>query len=151
MINFSTSTGLDTPQLADWIVADPYHRKHVSPEWWLTGAEGSYIALRLDDEQGPVLYLRVDDDGDYYRLHVQFAPSEIVSRFRVMNAITSALPHFKEHARLEGKQGLITESISPSLIRFLQLQGFESVGNNDYMQPVVREIAEESEDAVKVK
>jgi hypothetical protein len=140
MTRFVASTGADVLNLMEWIAADPYHHEHITPHWWLT-AQG-YLSFRLDDAWGPVLYVRVDDEGEYFRLHVQFAPPDLVSRSRVVCAMLDAIPQMVEIARLKGKRGLITESVSPSLIAFLCKQGFKPTTNNDY----VREIAEGRED-----
>lgn len=148
-MKFNITTFADTLQIADWTLSDPYHRENLLPSWWLTG-EG-YLAYRLDDEWSTLCYVRLDEEPEYFRLNVQFAPHHLVSTSRIIKGMLFAIPQMAELARIAGKIGLITHSVSLNLIRFLQSQGFESVGNDDYMQPVVRKIAEESEDAVQVK
>lgn len=148
MINFGATTSADALQIADWTLADLHHRENLSTSWWYTG-EG-FLSYRLDDEWSTLCYVRVDEESEHLRLHTQFAPSHLVSVSRIVRGMLSAIPQMSELARVMGKAGLITNSVSPNLIRFLQRLGFESVGNNDYMQPVVRVNAEESEDAVQV-
>lgn len=145
-MNFVPTTSADTLQIAEWTLADTYHRENLLPSWWFTG-EG-FLSYRLDDGWSTLCYVRVDEEPDYLRLNVQFAPSPLVSTSRIIRGMLFAIPQMSELARVNGKLGLITESISPSLIQFLKRQGFESVGNNDYMQPVVREVAIGKEDAL---
>jgi hypothetical protein len=146
---YTPTTEADTVQLIEWTLEDPYHHENLrskreerttssvgqlSPSWWFTG-EG-FLSYRLDDEWSALCYVRVDEEPEYLRLHVQFAPSDLVSRSRIIGGMLYAIPQMSELAAVMGKRGLITESISPNLIRFLERQGFESVGNNDYVQPV---------------
>jgi hypothetical protein len=89
----------------------------------------------LEDAQGIVLFLRADDEHDgRVRLHVQFAPS-VVSKRRVAVALLKAIPVFADTV----KRPLVTESVSPSLIAFLQRVGFKAVEGTD---AYVYEVAE---------
>src|ERR1700733_3397906 len=94
------------------------------------------LSYRLDDAWSTLCYVRVNEEPDYLRLHTQFAPRDLVSRSRIVAGMLFAIPMMTELAAVMGKSGLVTESVSPNLIRCLQRLGFDSVGNNDYIQPV---------------
>ena len=131
MINFSPSTLDDLEQLKEWTAHDPYHFHQDRPEWWLTGAEGSLLCFCLMDQKGPLTYVRLDD-GDYIRIHTQFAPESVVSKRRLVvgmiECVTKLIEVYKTSAR-----GMIFNSVNPSLIAFMDNRlGFKSVGNNDY-------------------
>jgi hypothetical protein len=67
-------------------------------------------------------------------MHILFAPESSVSRMRVAKAIVKTFPTILQHFKDLGYDGLIFDSIRPSLIRFLNKFGFEPVDNtNDYL------------------
>jgi hypothetical protein len=102
MLSFLPTTVLDAEIIRDWITADTYHAgQHES--FYL---EGSVAATKLEDEQGTVLFLRMDKEMNATRLHVQFAPPEIVSRMRVAKALVRSLPVVSQHLG-----ALVTESV----------------------------------------
>jgi hypothetical protein len=130
-MNFSTSTEQDVKQITEWISRDPYHVDQNFPEWWLTG--NGLLAFRLDDVQGPLSYVRLNEEGEYVRMHIQFAPEDIVSKRRVVVGLIGLVGKLVEVYRADKKKGLIFRSISPSLIIFADKNlGFKSAGNNDY-------------------
>jgi hypothetical protein len=135
-MRFVPTTTADLPKLAEWIAADPWH-KNQPTTFWL--GSGTIVAARLEDAHGIVLFLRADDEHDdgRVRLHVQFAPESVVSKRRVAVALLRAVPVFADTV----KRPLVTESISPSLIKFLERVGFKSVGGNDYVYEVAEEKA----------
>lgn len=133
MIKFSATSFEDQDRILDWATADPYHSSQAlisGPGWWLTGSQ-CLMAARIDDSQGPVFYSRLDDEVDFVRLHIQFAPQEVVSRGRVAKAIIEALPMWETYAKTQGKQGIVFESISATLIVFGEKLGFERIGQSD--------------------
>lgn len=136
MIAFSTSSFEDQDQILDWMTSDPYHSSQAlisGPGWWLTGSE-CLMAARIDDLEGPVFYSRLDDAGIWARLHIQFAPENVVNRVRVAKAIIEALSVWKLYAQTQNKSGIVFESRSPSLIRFGEKLGFLREGqSNDYV------------------
>ncbi len=133
MVKFSPSTFEDLEQLGEWILHDPYHFHLGQPEWWLTGAEGSLLAFCLVDLRGPVAYVRLDLEGEYVRIHTQFAPETEVSKRRLVVGLIQAVKALIELYKMEGRKGLIFNSVSPSLIGFMDKHlGFKSIGNDDY-------------------
>ena len=131
MLNFVTTTQEDLPLLKNWIDADSWHQNKESIEWWLRG----YLSFKLADDRGTTVFVRFDREGDLVRLHSQFATTEEVSEARVALSISEAIPRFIECAKRDGVKGIVTESVSPKLVAFLQARlGFEYSGaGNDYV------------------
>jgi hypothetical protein len=132
MINLSPSTAADLEQIKRWAVQDPYHFHQGQPEWWLTDAPGSLLAFCLMDQRGPLSYVRLDLEGEYVRIHTQFAPDDVASKRRLvvgmMQCIHALIGYFKG-----GTKGLVFNSISPTLIAFMDKHlGFKPIGGGDY-------------------
>jgi hypothetical protein len=133
MISFSASSADDLQQLTEWIQHDPYHFHLGQPEWWLTGAQDSLLAFCLMDARGPLTYVRLDAEGEYVRIHTQFAPESVVSKRRLVVGMIECMKKLIEIYKADGKKGMIFNSISSSLIAFMdKYLGFKSVGNDDY-------------------
>jgi hypothetical protein len=128
-VNFSPSIDSDLDQLKEWIDKDPYHKDQPA-DWWLTG--NGYLSCALQDDKGPVFYLRFDQEGDLLRMSTQFAPESEVSRIRVAKAILKTFPKFIESMRPKFK-GIVFESISPELIGFMSKLGFNKTNGDDYV------------------
>ena len=121
----------DTEQLTEWIQADPYHQDCLNPEWWFTG--NGLLSFCIQDSK-PIVYCRVDVEHPRLRLHCQFGPVSEVSRFRVVKALTWGIPVMQHLARQNNLTGLVYQSVSPSLIQFMQIKfGFVPIDNNDYL------------------
>lgn len=132
-MNFSPSTLDDIQQLTEWIAHDPYHFHLGHPEWWLSGSEGSLLAFCLMDDRGPLTYVRLDAEGEYVRVHTQFAPETVVSKRRLVVGMIHAVKVLIELYKGEGKKGMIFNSVNPSLYAFMSKHlGFKSVGDDDY-------------------
>ena len=132
MINLTPSTLNDIEQLTEWIAHDPYHFHQGQPDWWLTDADGSLLAFCLMDTRGPLTYVRLDLEGEYIRIHTQFAPESVVSKRRLVvgmiECMKNLIQFYKPHAK-----GMIFNSVNPSLAAFMGKHlGFESVGSDDY-------------------
>jgi hypothetical protein len=121
-MRFLPTTVVDAEIIRDWIAADPFHTGQHEAFY----LEGTVAATKLEDEQGTVLYLRMDKEPNATRLHVQFAPAEIVSRLRVAKALMRSIPVVSQHLG-----ALVTESQSPALIGFLERMGFVRVEGTD--------------------
>jgi len=67
-MRFLPTTVADAQTIKAWIAADPYHAGQ-QESFYL---EGSVAATKLEDEQGRVLFLRMDKETNGSRLHVQF-------------------------------------------------------------------------------
>jgi hypothetical protein len=120
----------DIPVLSRWIQADPYHRDHLDPLWWLTGTD-CRLAYKVVDDEGTTLYMRTDIDGDRLRLHTQFGTEE-VSKKRTATSLLWGWPAMIQLAKKDGLRGCVFESTSPTLIAFMAKQRFKPAGNNDY-------------------
>ena len=137
MIKFTPTLLEDQPQIARWSAADPYHCEKAAiagPGWWAMGSSDALAAFCVEDEGGPTMYVRLDQEESLLRVHIQFAPEAEVVRKRVIKTILQGLPVFSSFAKRRGLTGLISESTSPSLIEFMKKIGFELLENtNDYV------------------
>jgi hypothetical protein len=132
MIKLDPSTQADVEQITEWAQHDPYHFHQGQPEWWLTGAPGSLLAFCLMDQRGPLAYVRLDEEGEYVRIHTQFAPEEVVSKRRLVVGMVKCLEKLIELYKASRK-GMVFNSTSPTLIAFMDKHlGFKSVGSDDY-------------------
>lgn len=133
MINFTPSTLDDVEQLTEWIAHDPYHFHQGQPEWWLSEAQGSLLAFCLTDAQGPLTYVRLDAEGEYVRIHTQFAPESVVSKRRLVVGMIYAVKCLIQLYKNNGAKGLVFNSVNPSLVGFMGKHlGFNPVGDDDY-------------------
>ncbi|SRR6266567_3074365 len=121
MIKFIPSTKEDMDQIREWAAADTWHQDQKQSEWWLTGS--GHIAFCAQDEIGPVVYVKVEKEEDWYRLHCQFGPREEVSRERLLEAMMIGLPVL--FGGLKDGKGVIFNSMNPSLIKFMVSLGFK--------------------------
>ena len=130
MIKLTASNLDDVAQLTEWIVADSYHKHQGQPEWWLTG--NGLLAFCLQDDRGPLTYVRLDAEGEYVRIHTQFAPESEVSKRRLIAGMIQCMDSLIA-VYVDKKQGMIFNSVSPTLIAFMEKKyGFKSVGGDDY-------------------
>src|SRR6266436_3312688 len=124
----------DLMKIREWIATDPFHKdeEQHSAEWLLTG--NGALAFCVADEQGPLCYVRLDAEGDMLRLATQFGPESEVSKKRLVTGLLSAgIPAIIEFGKNKGYKGIVFESISESLIAFMERQGFfKAAGKNDY-------------------
>lgn len=119
----------DISKLSEWIQADSYHMGNSDPLWWLTGQ--GFLCYKVVDDEGTTLFMRTDRE-DRLRLHTQFGPESEVSKKRTMKSLIWGLPKMILLASQEGFKGLVYESTSPTLIKFMEKQGFHAVENNDH-------------------
>lgn len=137
MINFSESTSADVKQITEWTARDLYHTEEY-PEWWLTG--NGLLAFCLMDERGPLAYVRLNAEGEYVRIHTQFAPESIVSKRRLVVGMIECVRKLIEIYKADEKKGLIFGSISPTLVAFMDKHlGFKPVGISDHRLDFERE------------
>jgi hypothetical protein len=124
---------VDVEQIAEWTKADPYHYRQDQPEWWLTNAEGGLLAFCLMDDHGPLAYVRTDAEGEYVRIHTQFAPESVVSKRRLVVGMIECMKTLIELNKTVGARGMIFNSVNESLIAFMGKHlKFKPVGQNDY-------------------
>jgi hypothetical protein len=114
---------------------DPYH-KDVPVEFTYQMMTGfGLLSYCVEDDGGPVCYVRLDADGDFLRAFIQFAPEKIVSKNRTADAIIKAVyPSMEKYGKEHGFVGLIFFSKSESLIKFTKQLGFVPNGNDDYVR-----------------
>lgn len=122
MLSVRETTKDDLDQIAAWTEKDEFHRDINCPDWWMTG-NGS-LSFRLDDDEGPVVYVRLDD-GEMYRLHCQFPPPNAVSKRRLVRGMLGIFPLLLQYAKDAGAEGMIFTSVSHKLVRFMGKLGFE--------------------------
>jgi hypothetical protein len=129
----TATTEVDLPQISEWIQADPYHKDDPrnQAEFLMTGL--GLLTFCLTDDKGPLCYVRLDAEGDLMRLATQFGPEEEVSKRRlVVGLLNEGIPAIIAFGKENGYKGIIFESVSPSLIAFMDKAGFKSVGGVDY-------------------
>lgn len=135
MIQITETTKQDVEQIREWIAADPWHSgdpKWQNPELMITGF--GMMSFCLQDDEGPLAYVQLIEDGDDARIAMQFAPEDIVSKRRlVLGLINVGIPVMKGLAEGFEKKGLVFETFSPLLIGFAKRNGFKRVDEtNDY-------------------
>lgn len=123
MIKFIPSLESDVQQLQEWIDADEWHHDQQNPRWWLTGSE-AYVCGCVQDEVGPVVYIKVEEEETQFRLHCQFGPRREVGRKRLILAMKEGLPPLLLHLLSKGKN-VVFNSSNPSLVRFMWSVGFK--------------------------
>lgn len=130
-MRLTASTLDDIEQIKEWTLHDPYHFHQGQPEWWLTAAEGSLLAFCLMDDRGPLTYVRLDTEGEYVRIHTQFAPEAVVSKRRLIVGMIWCIAVLIE--LFHQYKGLIFNSVSPGLVAFMDKKfKFKPVGGDDY-------------------
>ncbi len=134
MIKITETTPQDVEQIKEWLAADPWHvdDPRNMPELMVTGQ--GLMSFCIQDDIGPVMYMKFTDDGDNMRVGVQFAPPEIVSKRRVaLSLIKVGFPLMKGYGQGLGKKGVVFESFNPALTEFCGKNGFMNVeGSNDF-------------------
>ena len=63
-------------------------------------------------------------------LHIQFLPTEAVSKRKLIAGMLKAIPPLFEHIKTTAS-AVVSESVSPSLINFFLKQDFQRVGDTD--------------------
>lgn len=131
-MKYPISSEQDLPQLKRWVDADPAHKDTVNPSFWIHPVdedgepEGGIKCLRVEDDQGAVFYLRMENA---LRVYVQFPPEEEVSKSRLASALRRAMWFIGGGAKKAGYQEMIFDSKSPHLIAFFERLGFKVLEN----------------------
>lgn len=133
MIKFTATIADDIPQIQRWIDADDDHREKMDGKWWL---QGSVLNCCAEDKAGPVMYLRIDRESDRVRLHIQFAPTNEVSRIRVAGAFIDGLPRMLSTMKGMGFRELVFESCSKPLVAFMSRFGFRAISEREFVRPL---------------
>jgi hypothetical protein len=132
-VSFESSAEADSPQITTWTAVDGSKSPSLPPEYWLTGSPGCILACCVKDEEGTVLYLRAEQEGNFVRFHTLFGPVDVVSQKRVALTLLEGFPRFSESMKPHGI-GLVMETRSESLAQFMTGKfGFARVeGTDDY-------------------
>jgi hypothetical protein len=134
MAHIAPTTQDDFSRIQEWISKDPWHRDdpYWVPEGLLTG--NGALSFCVSDTEGPLCYVRLDAEDEMLRLATQFGPEEEVSRKRLVAGLLSAgIPAIIEFGKSKGYRGIVFETVSPSLIAFMEKQGFlKTAKENDY-------------------
>ena len=120
MITFRPTTKDDAPLIGTWILADEDHRDKMDATFFTTPDDRSTV-YAVEDEEGPVIFVRQEIDGMATRLHTQFPPD---SRKRVAKALLQGYPAVAADAKQRGFKAVVFDSVSPALIRFMLRFGF---------------------------
>ena len=108
----------DIVTLSEWIARDKPHRDRCIPaQFFIDAAKGS-SCYTIQDNDGPVIFVRQEVVGTMTRLHTQF-PSGFGMRKRVANALAEAHPLVREDAKERGFKSIRFETESLALIRFM--------------------------------
>ena len=121
MILFRRTEPSDLLMLSDWIVNDPFHREKLTPEFFLETKEG-VSCYTIEDEHGPVAFMREEVEGEDVRLHAQFP----AGRRRLMAAIDEGFPIILAEAREKGFRRIRFELENAALIKAMLRFGFRA-------------------------
>jgi hypothetical protein len=136
-MRLETSTEADLPIIDAWCANEPYLSRCIYNIAFLTASPNSILVFKLCDQIGPVLFCRIEPDAkdkEIARFHILFAPAEAVSRGRIAKAMLRTMNVVFNWVKAEGYTGIIFDSVSDGLIKFLNRVGFKPVeGTNDYL------------------
>lgn len=115
MIQFRPTVEGDTALVAEWIEADPDHAGRVAPEFFTKPSDLSTVYV-IEDDKGPVIFVRQEVEGMNARLHTEFLPG---GKLRIARALKQAFPAVSADAKSRGFKAVLFESKSISLIAFM--------------------------------
>jgi hypothetical protein len=128
-----TVTAADLPTIREWISLDDDHKaKPFTDEYFQTGY--NFLNFKIVDSEGTVVYVRTEEDpkdASAALLSLQFAPYDIVSKRRLISAITQVFPIFTKELQ-KTFQKVRFESTQPKLVRFFEHLGFRHDGDDFY-------------------
>lgn len=131
VVKLTSSTIEDLERIQSWADKDSYHHGQNEPSWWLTGT--GFLSFRLDDDSGPLVYVKVVKEDSRYRIHCQFAPQEEVSKSRLARGLVQSVPVVMKYLSEQGGSAAVFNTISDSLGIFLMSQGFVPEDNCEYV------------------
>jgi hypothetical protein len=120
MIRFRKTVEDDAAILATWIAQDPYHR-HIEPLFFMERTPGVSCYV-VEDQAGPVMFVRQETEGENIRLHVQFP----MGRRRVREAVREAYPLWANDAKARGFRQIRFELESSALIKLMLGFGYRA-------------------------
>ena len=110
----------DILTIAEWIQRDPPHRE-INPSFFCLEGEG-VSCYAIEDDKGPVIFVRQETEGQSTRLHTQF-PFGLGTRKRIANVLSEAYPLVREDAAKRGFKSIRFETKSLALMKFM-MHGF---------------------------
>lgn len=119
MITFGPICEMDSPMIALWIAADPWHRNKPSILQFFTSPR----CLMFEDTKGPVFVVRFEDNGKVVTIHIQFGN---VSKFRTAKALIEGFQKILPALEDAGYSEFRFESDNPSLTAFCKKLGFQT-------------------------
>ena len=122
MIVFRQAEPEDILMLTVWIEADRVHRDRIKPEFF-TERTTNISCYAIQDDKGPVIFVRQEKEGDAFRLHTQFPPT---SRRRIVKALEQAYPLVAADAKRRGYREIHFETGSIALARVMFAMGFRA-------------------------
>lgn len=124
MLNYREPTEADLPRLEKDIANDPYHQG-LDPKYWLTQIPGGTKSIAVEDKDGVVFFLRLEN---VMRAYIQF--SKDVDPARTGEAVKECLAFVSAFGKKKGYTEIIFDSVSRVLIRFFKRLGFQEVKDN---------------------
>jgi hypothetical protein len=121
VIKFRRTVPEDLLTIERWIELDEGHRG-MDANFWMATAKG-ISCYAIEDEQGPLIFVRQEASGEETVLHVQFANC---ARKKIFNALREGYPLVAEDARQRGFKRVRFDSESPALIRTMLEMGFRA-------------------------
>lgn len=123
MVKFRTVKEEDRAEIDAWIASDPGHVGKMTADFFIRIPLTS-IACVLEDDKGPAMYVRFDDEGRSTRAHIQFAPD----RRRIVRALEEGYPAVAQTMKARGFHAIIFDSCSPALMKWMAGFGFTFEG-----------------------
>jgi hypothetical protein len=120
-------TWSDKPLLDQWIANDPEHRALFLPEFFY---EVNRVSFVIEDNQGPVMFVKLDPHPPEMRLFIQFSNSPS----RVAKAMLKHFSTVRDIVRKTGAKSMVFDTKNPKLASFCEKAfGFKCVGqSSDY-------------------
>ena len=122
----------DLPTIADWILADDYHRGKTAAVFFLNGPAAN---MTVEDSKGPILFVRAELEPECLILHVQFAPNQ---KLRTSKAIVFFDKEIKERAVTSNVSEIRFETVHQPLIDFMARLGWGYDGRCAYYDLPIR-------------
>lgn len=133
MATLRPTIAADVEKIESWILQDPFHKddSRCTPDGLLTG--NGVLTFCVQDDEGPLCFVRLDDEHGLLRLSTQFAPESEVNKKRlIVGLLNAGIPAIIEFGKNNGYGGIIFESVNDSLIKFMEKQKFFPVSHDDY-------------------
>ena len=120
MIRFRPNVPEDVLTIADWISVDQLHR-HIEPGFF-TEAAPNVSCYVVEDEGGPVMFIRQEVEGQSIRMHAQFCRG----RERLAKVMAEAYPMWAEDLKARGFKQIRFALDSSALIKLMLRFGYRA-------------------------